>query len=178
MISIIELSKLEQDSLKRKIPIIGSEKGAWLLQKITEISPQAILELGTANGYSGCLLGSQGADLTTIEINQLIAEEAVKNFSKFNIKAKIIIGDAVMIVKELAEHKQGLFDLIFIDFFKKGYLQVLDNCLKLVKWGGMIIADNINMRGCLDFKQAVLNHPQLDTKIINIRDGLSCSVKK
>ncbi len=171
------IQPLEQESIARGIPIIGSKKGAWLLQKIQQTKPQRILELGTANGYSGCLLGSEGAELTTIEVNAIIAEEARQNFKRHDIKAKVLVGDAVEIIKRLAKEKTEDYDLIFIDFAKKKYIEVLEPSIKLVKKGGFIIADNITMDGCQNYKEAVLNHPQLKTELIPIRDGLSSSQK-
>ena len=91
---ISDLKELEKESLEKRIPIIGSKKGKWLLDKIKELKPKKILELGTANGYSGIILGSENGELTTLEINPKIAEEAKNNFNKFKIKNKIIIGDA------------------------------------------------------------------------------------
>lgn len=172
-----ELQELEEQSIKRGIPIIGSTKGAWLLQKIKEVQPQRVLELGTANGYSGIILGSEGAELITIEIDKRIAVEAKKNFVAFNINARIVIGDAVQVAEKMArdENNEGAFDIVFIDFVKTGYLKVLENCICLVKKQGFIIADNITFDGCQDYRQVILNHPQLKTEIINIRDGLGCS---
>ncbi len=172
-----KLSDLEKESIKRGIPIIGREKGMWLWQKIEEHKPADILELGTANGYSGSILGSEGGELLTIEINEEIAEEAMRNLSKLDINARIIMGDGVEIVNKFALKNKDIFDLIFIDFHKKGYFKVLEACITLVKKGGYIIADNITFDACQDFKQAVLSHPQLETEIIPIKDGLSCSRK-
>ena len=93
--TIDRLQPLEQESIARGIPILGSKKGAWLLQKVQEIKPQRILELGTANGYSGCILGSEGAELTSIDVNAIIAEEARQNFRKYGIKAQVFVGDGV-----------------------------------------------------------------------------------
>ena len=177
MMILQKLQPLEQESIARGIPIVGSKKGAWLLQKVQELKPQRILELGTANGYSGCILGSQGAKLTTIEVNAIIAEEARQNFKKYGIKAQVLVGDAVEIAKRLANGKQEEYDIIFIDFAKNKYIDVLEPSLILIKKGGLIIADNITMYGCKDYREAVLNHPQLKTELIPIRDGLSCSQK-
>lgn len=174
---ISQLQPLEQESIARAIPILGSKKGAWLLQKVQEIKPTTILELGTANGYSGCILGSTGAELTTIEVNAIIAEEARQNFKKYRTKAQVLLGDAVEIVKRLVKEKSDYYDLIFIDFAKHKYITVSEDCIKLVKKGGFIIADNITMDGCQDYQEAVLEHPQLKTKLIPIKDGLSCSEK-
>ena len=142
---IPHLAELEHDCLERGIPIIGSEKGEWLQQIVQKIKPKKILELGTANGYSGIILGSKGAKLTTIEQEAELAEEAECNFQQFKIQADVIIGDGVAIVHDLAKDKKnlGTFDIIFIDFAKKKYLSVLEDCLKLVQKHGFIIADNI-----------------------------------
>ncbi len=174
-----DLRLLEQESVARGIPIVGSRKGKWLYDMVQELQPQKVLELGSANGYSGCILGSAGAELLTIELDPLIAQEAKKNYSFFHVKAKIIVGDAVKEVEKLAHDTKNhnTFDLIFIDFAKKGYMHVLEHCISLLKTGGYIIADNITFVGCQDYRKRVQEHPQLETKIILILDGLACSQK-
>ena len=121
-----KLRKLEIESIQRGIPIVGSVKGRFLYEKVLEIKPKKILELGTANGYSGTILGSQGAKITTIDPDEKILEEARENFKRFNIDAKIIVGDAVKEVEKLAEDKKNLgsFDIIFVDFIKSEYINV------------------------------------------------------
>ena len=171
---IEQLKKLEQESKERQIPIIGSEKGTWLLETIKKHKPQKILELGTANGYSGIILASEGAKLTTIEINPQAAEEAMINFTEFNITPKIIVGNGVKIVQDLVSQDME-YDFIFIDFEKKSYMKVLENCMTLLKPNGVLIADNITMEKCQDFKEAIQNHEKLKTEIIDIKDGLSYS---
>ncbi len=174
-----DLRLLEQESVARGIPIVGAKKGKWLYDKIEELQPQKILELGSANGYSGCILGSTRAELLTIELDSVIAQEAKKNYSFFQVKAKIIIGDAVAEVEKMAKdvksHKQ--FDIIFIDFAKKKYLTVLEDCISLLKTGGYIIADNIMFLDVQEYRKRVQDHPQLQTEIIPILDGIACSQK-
>ncbi len=166
-----KLKHLETESLKRRIPIINSIKSEILFNKIKELKPKKILELGTANGYSGCILGSQGGELTTIEIDAKIAEEARINFEKFNINAKIIVGDGV---KEIKNFPDEYFDLVFIDFAKRKYLEILEDCIRVAKNNNFIIADNVDFDKCKDFKQAISTHKNLKTEIIN---GLSISQK-
>ena len=174
---IEELEALEKESLGRGIPIVGRHKGSWLYKKILEVKPKKVLELGTANGYSGIIIGSTGAKLFTIEIDNQIAGEAKNNFSKFGIDATVIVGDGVLEVKKIAEEKKNLgsFGIIFIDFAKGKYISVLEDCIKLVNKGGFIIADNITFQGCQGYRAAVLNHPKLKTEIIDIKDGMACS---
>ena len=178
---INKLLGLEKESIRRAIPIIGREKGEWLLKIIKKHKPKRILELGTATGYSGIILTSRGAELTTIDMSPKAVEEAKINFKKFNIKVNIILGNAVEEIKKLT----STYDLIFIDFALQQYINVLEDCLRLTKEGSVIIADNINLKvqkstgekSCQDFKQAILNNKSLKTKIIEIKDGLSYSIK-
>ncbi len=171
------LKGLEKESVQRGIPIVGPLKGAWLLQQVQNHKPKKILELGTANGYSGSILASEGAELTSVEINPDLAEEAQDIFAELNLKVKVKVGDGIKEVKELVQ-KKTKFDLIFIDFAKHLYFAVLEDCLKLLPKNGLLIADNINMPGCKDFKEAILKDTRLKTELITIRDGMSLSVKK
>ena len=169
-----QLTSLEKESLSRRIPIVGREKGFWIYQKILELKPQKILELGTANGYSGIILGSQGAELTTIEINPQLALEAKDNFKKFNINSNILTGDAVRLIKTFKDEQ---FDFIFIDFAKHKYLPVLKDALRVVKKKGCLLADNITMAGCQAYKEAIMKDSRLKTEIISIKDGMAFSQK-
>lgn len=166
---IQKLKQLEKESIERGIPILGSEKGKWLLEKVKELKPKNILELGTANGYSGIILSSAGAKLTTIELNRKIVEEAKRNFAKFEVNAKIIIGDAAEIIDKLEDK----YDLIFLDFEKNKYINVLDGCVKILNKNGRIIADNIFFDGCSNYRKEVLSNKKFKTEIIYLEDGLS-----
>ena len=172
--------KLEEKSIERGIPILGHKKGKWLYDKIIELQPERILELGTANGYSGSILGSQGGALLTIELDSGIAQEAVKNFSQNNIRGKVVVGDEVVEVEKIAreDKNHGTFDLIFIDFAKKKYISVLENCISLLKVGGYIVADNILFLGCADYKKRIQEHSQLHTEFVLFGvDGFGVSQK-
>ena len=177
---IEDLSALEKESKERKIPVLGSLKGQWLLEHVQLHRPRRVLELGTANGYSGMILGSCGASLLTVEKGQTLADEAWEHFRKAKVDATVFVGDGVLEVSKLVSDgcHEEYFQLVFIDFAKRKYIKVLEDCIRLLASGGYLIADNISMEGCADFKEAVLSHPLLDTKIIDIEDGLSCSRKR
>jgi predicted O-methyltransferase YrrM len=174
---IADLEDLEEGSRKLGIPIVGSEKGTWLLQLVQYLNPQRVLELGTANGYSGILLGSEGAELTTIEIDPKSAREAERNFAQYHTDARVVMGDGVEVVSHMVQDENNLeaFDLIFIDFAKKKYLEVLADCVLLCKVGGRIVADNSLM--VPEYSEAALQHPQLHTELVKIKDGLVVSEK-
>ena len=164
-----KLKNLELNSIDRNIPILGSEKAKLILEIINKEKPKKILELGTANGYSGIVLAYNGAKLTTIEKNKELVQEAIKNFNKFNIDYKIIIGDVLEELKNLDDK----YDLIFIDFAKKKYIKAISYCIKLLNKNGTIITDDINMDLCKDCKKYLLKN--LKTKINPEKNGLAFS---
>jgi predicted O-methyltransferase YrrM len=171
---IEQLKKLEQESIEKKVPIIGPEKGMWILNKVKQHKPKTILELGTANGYSGIILASEGAILTTVDTSPNAVKEAMKNFKEFNVTAHVILGDGVKYVEELT-HQNLKFDLILLDFANKEYINVLENCIKILSKDGALIADNIDLPGCHEFKEKIQIHPKLNTEIITIGNGMSYS---
>ncbi len=169
------LTVLEQEAMRRGIPIIGPQKGAWLFEKVRDLRPCEILELGTAAGYSGIILGSTGGHLTTVDKSFPIQAEGKENLARAGINATVIFGDIPTWLKEITKTRKEFFDLIFIDFEKKEYCAALPYCLELVKVGGHIITDNVLMEKSKDFLELVMKHPQLKTELIEIQDGMTCS---
>lgn len=102
-----------------------------------------ILEIGTAHGLSACYLGSGGAEVVTIEWDELTAEQAQINLNEAGINAKVLCGDVLKIIKTLALLKP--FDLVFFDANKDGYLeqlQLLQRNNLLTNWC-WVLADNV-----------------------------------
>jgi len=172
---IQQLLPLEKECKQRGIPLISQEKARFILELIKKHNPHTILELGTANGYSGIILASHGAALTTIELKPSVAQEALQNFKQHNISAKVIIGDALTILPQLKEEHQS-YDLIFMDFPKKKYLSALEYCLQLLNPHGFLLIDNISEPDCRDCKEALLRNTSLNT-IFACNDDLGCSQK-
>ena len=66
-----KLSELKEYARDNFIPIIRDESAKFLFDFVKENKPKAVLEIGTAIGYSGSLILSAGVDaLTTIEIRR------------------------------------------------------------------------------------------------------------
>ena len=92
---------------------------------------------------------------------------------------------------------EGGYDLIFLDGPKAQYLTMLPDLLRLLKEGGILLADNVLQEGELvrsryvtqrrdrtihermrDFVWEVKHHPQLLTSVLTIGDGVTLSYKK
>jgi predicted O-methyltransferase YrrM len=51
------------------------------------------------------------------------------------------------------------FDLIFLDIDKESYLPALSHCRRLLRSGGLLVADNVGFSGAADFNRELLENP-------------------
>lgn len=156
-----------------------------------------ILEIGALGGYSGICLargfGSEGT-LTSLELVEDYAKLANSNLSKagFGNQVSYLTGSALKSLEKLvSENKQ--FDFFFIDADKENYENYLRYCIKLAKPGALIVADNVLAGGSVadqdvepkrytevmkKFNEDVASHPQLESLLIPLGDGLTISKVK
>lgn len=153
------------------------------------INPKNILEIGTYTGYSALCLaeGMQSkGQLHTIDTNEELYDLQRKYFDKSNYGNQIIqhVGDALAIIPNLKES----FDLVFIDADKQNYPNYLNIILPKLKTGSVILSDNVlwtgkviepiirgdkDTKALVKYNKMVNNHPQLETVLLPIRDGLT-----
>lgn len=119
---------------------------------IKSINAKKIIEIGSLAGYSTISMAKSIADdgmIYAFEQNPKSCKIIKDNAKKFNVldKIKIIEGNAKDSLKKLTEKEN--FDAIFIDADKAGYCDYLDYAEKLIKKGGLIIADNTLLFGKL-----------------------------
>ena len=167
----------------------GHIQGRLLKMLTTMVHPQRVLELGTFSGYSALCMAEaldEDATIDTIEIDDELEDFILHNLktSPYGRKVNPHIGDALEIMKKW---NGPTFDLVFMDADKRQYVDYLNACLPLLRHGGYIIADNTlwdghvvahekhshQTLGIMAFNDLVANHPQLETAIIPIRDGLT-----
>ncbi|MEE1351651.1 MAG: O-methyltransferase [Clostridia bacterium] len=189
---------LEEYARENKVPIAEPET-ARLLSVITKlIKPKRILEVGCAIGYSSAIM-SQGlapnGEIITIEYDAKTAEIARNNIKKAGLSDKITVveGDAKDYLSYIDEDES--FDIVFLDGPKAHYLFMLDDAVRLLKKGGLLISDNILFKGMTadddhfarrkvtiinrlrEYIDALMAHPQLETSILSQGDGVTLSVK-
>jgi caffeoyl-CoA O-methyltransferase len=154
-----------------------------LLRILTEaVNAQRVVEIGTANGYSGlwiCLgLITTGGKLITHEIDPDRAALARANFKRAGVEniVTVVEGDAHETVTRLKEP----IDILFIDADKPGYPDYLHKLLPLVRPGGLILADNVSRPSpSPQFLKAITTDPNLETVFLNMQStGISLTVKK
>ena len=193
------LEEIEKEARKDGVPIIRKEMESFLRVMLSIKKPMRILELGTAVGYSAILMSeyiNEKGQIITIENYDKripIAKENIKKAGRENV-IKLLEGDAMEIMPTL---ERDQFDFVFMDAAKAQYIHFIPEVLRLMKKDGVLITDNVLQEGDLiqskyvvrrrdrtihkrmrEYLEVVKNHPQLETSIVPIGDGLTMSVKK
>ncbi len=190
--------EIEKTAHKTNVPIIRKEMESFLRVMVTVKSPKKILELGTAIGYSAILMAKampENCHITTIENYEKRIPIAKENIAKAGLTDRISLveGDALEVLKGL----DGEYDFIFMDAAKAQYPFYLEELMRLMPVGGILIADNVLQEGELiesrfaverrnrtihsrmrEFLYTVKNMDELETTIIPIGDGIVLSVRK
>ena len=196
MINLEEFKIMKKKALENHIPIIMDDTLEKIKEILKEKNPQRILEIGTAVGYSAtcfAMYTSEKCIIDTIELDEQRAKEAIQNVKKIGVdkKINIMIGNAVDILPTLKNE----YDLVFIDAAKSKYSIFLEEGLRLIKNGGIILADNILYKGYVmsdynkhkqrtavrhlrEYIKEVTENPNLETEILEIGDGLAVTKVK
>jgi len=168
----------------------GHLQGRLLKMLVTMINPSRVLELGTFSGYSALCIAEalrEDAEIHTVE-----ADDELEDFIRRAIAASPHGHKVTLHIADALEFVQGLemesFDLIFIDADKRQYADYYETCLRLLRPGGYIIADNtlwdghvveadhLNDRqtaGIRRFNDIVAADTRVEKVIVPLRDGLT-----
>lgn len=180
-------------------PIVTPDTAQFLKTMLKIIKPRRILEIGTAIGYSSILMAKNTPDDTeiiTIERFEKAADIAIENIfaAGFGQKVRVIKGEAAEILSWL----DGGFDMVFLDGAKGQYIEFLPRILELLNTGGVLISDDVLYKDMTNDEKAaqvrhrkitivqrlrryletIMNHPQLETAILQLGDGVAVSYKK
>ncbi|MFC4711447.1 O-methyltransferase [Planococcus dechangensis] len=178
-------------------PISVSPSSGKLLTMLVAISEaEEVLEIGALGGYSGiCLARGFGKNghLTSLELEQDYAELAKAHLTQagFGERVDYMTGPALESLERLKQDGRT-FDFFFIDADKENYENYLNACLELAQSGALIVADNVLARGTVadqgsgnqhtetmkKFNQAAANHPQMESILLPIGDGLLVATVK
>ena len=165
-----------------------------LLEMISQLlRPRRVLEVGTFMGYSAlCLAAGLAGDgeLHTIELREEDADRAAGYFRRSKRGEQIILhrGNALAILPTLNE----VWDLVFIDADKPGYIDYYQQILPRLRSGGLIVADNVLFHGQVleaevtgksakaiqAFNEVVAADDRVEKVMVTMRDGLFFIRKK
>lgn len=196
------LSTLEKEAVKEEVPIIKKETQSLLRFLLAMKKPAHILEVGTAVGFSALFMSEcmpKTCDITTIEKVEMRLVKArvnLKNSDKAD-KIRLLEGDALVVLKELAEKEGEHYDFIFMDAAKAQYMNYLPEVLRLLAPEGLLVTDNVLQDGTVaqsrygitrrdrtihtrmrEYLYTLTHLEQLVTTVLSVGDGVTLSIKK
>lgn len=196
------LSTLEKEAVKEEVPIIKKETQSLLRFLLAMKKPAHILEVGTAVGFSALFMSEcmpKTCDITTIEKVEMRLVKArvnLKNSDKAD-KIRLLEGDALIVLKELAEKEGERYDFIFMDAAKAQYMNYLPEVLRLLAPEGLLVTDNVLQDGTVaqsrygitrrdrtihtrmrEYLYTLTHSEQLVTTVLSVGDGVTLSIKK
>jgi predicted O-methyltransferase YrrM len=173
------------------MPPVSADSGAFLRLAAGWVGAQAAVEIGSGAGYSGVWivrgLAPKGV-LTTIEVDpdhQRLAKNTYEE-AGFANRVRSILGRALDVLPRLTD---GGYDLAFLDAVKSEYPEYLEHAVRLVRPGGVILADNVlwsgrvadpqvtdaDTEGLREYARRIAVDRRLDSVILTIGDGLAVS---
>ncbi len=160
---------------------ISPSQGRLLQMLVRMTGARNVLEIGALGGYSGIWIArglpAEGRFLS-LELSEKHAQVARASLARAHIAAQteVRVGPAAETLPTLTA--EAPFDLIFIDADKGGYPTYLEWALRLIRPGGVIVADNCvrggaplaerladdaspENRGIYDYDRSVASNPRL-----------------
>ena len=136
------------------------------------IDAKAVVEIGTGAGVSSLAFFAGMADdgiLTTIDSeaeHQLATREILKAVGISHTRYRLITGEALSVLPKL---RAGAYDIVFIDAEILEYPEYLEEGLRIVRPGGLVILNHALLDG------KVADEANVDDDTMIIRDTLEAA---
>lgn len=194
------LADLEQEAQQRGLSLVGPVQGQLLYLLAATSNTKKALEIGVTTGYAAIwllmALKQTGGHLTGVERlherSQLAHDVLIKAGLFDNVT--LLEGAWADVLPTLA----GPYDLIFLDVLRSLTSDAqadlaLDMSINLLRPGGMLIVDNVlcsaqvieaeedrspTVHAIVYLNKRLMSHPQLESVILPVRDGVAISRKK
>ncbi|KON91271.1 SAM-dependent methyltransferase [Rossellomorea marisflavi] len=207
IINYIESIVLDRSDLLQEMEAYAEENGVpimelvgieALLGMLRIQQPKRILEVGTAIGYSALRMAEALPDTTivTLERDEERYEKAQEFLGRSSARDRVItlLGDALELQEDVKQH--GPYDAVFIDAAKGQYRKFFDSYSEMLTPEGVVYSDNVLFKGLVaeevveqkrirnmvkklqDYNKWLMDHPEYDTSILPVGDGVAISKKR
>lgn len=171
---------------------ISPEQAAFLRMLTRTTGARRVVEVGLLGGYSAISLARGMAAEGRVISHELepkhaaFAEQWIASSDQAG-KVEIVVGPAA---ETLSRHADGSVDVVFLDADKSGYVGYLEQAMRMLRPGGLLLADNILVRGRVAngtgetevairaFLDAAHDRADLDGVVLAIGDGIYFGVKQ
>ena len=187
------LAEMEAYGRERKFPFIGPLVGRLLWMLARTSGARRVFECGSGYGYSAMwfadAMGSDGEIFLTDGSAENV--ERARDFlgrAGLADRCRFLEGEAVSLLRET----DGPFDIVLVDIDKEGYPGSLDVTVGKLRSGGLLVTDNVLWSGRVaevepqsdatraiqEYNRRIYAHPELDTMILPLRDGVAVCRKR
>ena len=189
-----DLLRALREDLERRGPTIqvSPETGRLLALLVRAAGAARVLEVGTLFGYSGVWIArelAEGGHLDTLELSDVHADAAEAWFAEAGLAHRVTVhrGAALDTLTGLG----GPYDAVFLDAAKAEYVAYAEHAARLLRPGGMLLADNViwsgrvgdptvtdaDTEGIRRFHDLITDDPIWDSTVVPVGDGVSISVR-
>ena len=193
------LKKLRDET--RKMPDgrmqISSDQGQFMGFLVKLMNATKIIEVGTFTGYSSLVMAlalHENGQIISCDISKEYTAVARRFWQEAGVSNKItlLLGLAKDSLVDLIKNGEaGKFDMAFIDADKANYKIYYENCLDLLRPGGLILIDNVLWSGktadpeetdddtlaIRELNLALHKDNRVDLSLLPIGDGLTLARK-
>jgi caffeoyl-CoA O-methyltransferase len=203
---VVEHGAREDDVLRRlreeteelgdiAIMQISPEQGAFMTVLVKAMAAGRALELGTFTGYSAICVArglGEGGQLVTCDLNGDWTKVARRYFDEAGVADRIDLrlGPALETLRELPGDEP--FDFAFIDADKSEYPDYYEECLRLLRPGGLIMLDNVLRGGEVlngadddprtiatrEVNELAIADERVDIAMLGVSDGITLALKR
>lgn len=177
---------------------IAPEQGQFMALLARLLGARRVIEVGVYTGYSAlCVAATLPADgvLVACDLSAEYTAIAGDYWQRAGVADRIDLrlGPAADTLAALLDGGAAdSFDLAFIDADKTGYAGYYEQCLRLLRPGGLILVDNVlwngrvlnetdadaDTRAIQDFNRALHRDDRVDLSLAPIGDGLTLARKR
>jgi len=188
----------ETAGLPQAVMQIAPEQGQLMAILVRLMGARRCIEVGVFTGYSSLAVASalpDDGELLACDVSEEWCAIARRYWQKAGVdrKIKLVLAPASQTLeRELASGKAGSYDFAFIDADKAAYLGYYEQCLKLLRAGGLIAVDNTLWSGRVAdpsvrdadtealraFNAFVGRDERVDLCLVPIADGLTLLRKR
>jgi predicted O-methyltransferase YrrM len=196
--SVLQQLRSETSKLPSAIMQISPDQGQFMALLVELIGARKTIELGVFTGYSTLAVAAalpQDGYILACDISTEWTTMAQTYWQKAGVSHKIDLQIAPAqqtLQKAIDAGKSGQFDFAFIDADKESYALYYEQCLQLIRPGGLIAFDNVLWSGKVadqnnqdkstviirELNQKLHKDNRVSISLVPIADGLLLARKK
>lgn len=173
---------------------IAGDQAAFMTILVQAAGARRALEVGTFLGYGAIAIARglpEDGELVICELEQKYADRAREHLAQAGLdsRADIRVAPAIETLRALPDSEP--FDLAFVDADKSSYPDYYEECLRVLRPGGLLLLDNVFMGGRIlddepdeptaivrELNDRIAADERVDAAMLGLADGITVVRKR